>query len=56
MIPHNKPSIGIEEQATVARVLGSCWVVKRPEVGAFEQELCRFFGLPDDHVVLVSSG
>jgi perosamine synthetase len=31
-------------------------VAQGPEVEAFEQELCRFFGLPDGHALLVSSG
>lgn len=56
MIPHNRPSLGMEEQAAAARVLGSGWVAQGPEVEAFEQELCRFFGLPDGHALLVSSG
>ena len=56
MIPHNRPSLGMEEQAAAARVLGSSGVAQGPEVEAFEQELCRFFGLPDGHALLVSSG
>lgn len=56
MIPHNRPSFGIEEQAAAARVLDSCWVAQGTEAEAFEQELCRFFGLPDGHALLVSSG
>jgi perosamine synthetase len=56
MIPHNQPSLGLEEQAAAARVLGSGWVAQGPEVETFEHELCRFFGLPDGHVLLVSSG
>ena len=56
MIPHNQPSLGMDEQAAAARVLGSSWVAQGPEVEAFENELCRFFGLPDGHALVVSSG
>ncbi|MBF0282753.1 MAG: DegT/DnrJ/EryC1/StrS aminotransferase family protein [Zetaproteobacteria bacterium] len=56
MIPHNQPSLGIEEQAAAARVIGSGWVAQGPEVDAFENDLCRFFGLPDGHALAVSSG
>lgn len=56
MIPHNRPTLGLEEQAAAARVLASGWVAQGPEVEAFENELCRFFGLPSGHAVAVSSG
>lgn len=56
MIPHNRPSLGMEEQAAAARVLGSGWVAQGPEVEAFEEDLCRSFGLPDGHALVVSSG
>ena len=56
MIPHNRPSLGSEEQAAAARVLNSGWVAQGAEVAAFENDLCRFFGLPDGHALVVSSG
>lgn len=56
MIPHNKPSLGLAEQAAAARVLGTGWVAQGAEVEAYEQELCKFFGLPKGHAVVVSSG
>jgi perosamine synthetase len=56
MIPHNRPSLGIDEQTAAARVLGSGWVAQGQEVEAFEHELCRFFGIPDGHALVVSSG
>lgn len=56
MIPHNLPTLGLEEQAAVARVLASGWVAEGPEVKAFENELSHFFGLPDGHAIAVSSG
>lgn len=56
MIPHNLPTLGVDEQAAATRVLESGWVAQGPEVEAFEKELCRFFNLPDGHAVAVSSG
>jgi perosamine synthetase len=56
MIPHNLPSLGLEEQAAALRVIASNWVAQGPEVEFFENELCRFFNLPDGHAVAVSSG
>lgn len=56
MIPHNKPTLGKEEQAAAARVLASGWLAQGAEVAAFETELCRYFGLPNGHVIVVSSG
>ena len=56
MIPHNQPALGMDEQAAAVRVLGSGWVAQGPEVDAIENELCRYFGQPDGHVIVVSSG
>ncbi len=56
MIAHNLPTLGIEEENAAARVLRSGWVAQGPEVEAFENELCDFFGLPKGHAVAVSSG
>jgi len=56
MVPHNLPTLGLAEKDAVLRVLGSGWVAQGPEVEAFENELCDFFGLPNGHAVAVSSG
>lgn len=56
MIPHNKPTFGKQEQAAAMRVLDSGWVAQGAEVAAFENELCRFFGVPEGHALAVSSG
>lgn len=56
MIAHNKPSLGVAEQAAAARVLGTGWVAQGAEVDAYEKELCKFFKLPEGHAVVVSSG
>lgn len=54
MIPLSRPLIGAEEQAAVARVLGSGQLASGPEVAAFEAEFAAFVGVP--HAVAVSNG
>ena len=56
MIEHNKPTIGIEEEEAVIRVLKSCCLVGGNETEKFENEFCNFIGLPKGHAVAVSSG
>lgn len=56
MIPHNKPTIGVEEELAALRVLRSGQLSQGPEVESFENEFCRFVGLPKGHAVAVSSG
>jgi perosamine synthetase len=56
MIPHNRPTLGAEEQSAAVRVLSGGWVAQGPEIEAFENELCHFLGLPIGHAVAVSSG
>ncbi len=54
MIPIIQPLFGPEEQAAVAAVLRSGWVVQGPRVEAFEGDLAAIGGT--DHAVAVSSG
>ncbi len=56
MIPHNRPTLGLEEQRAADRVLASGWIAQGREVEAFENELCGYLGLPEGHAVAVSSG
>ena len=56
MIPHNRPTIGVEEAEAACRVLKSGWLSEGPEVESFENEFCKFIGLPKGHSVAVSSG
>jgi|SRR3989344_3288277 len=56
MIPHNKPTLGVEEEFATLRVLRSGQLAQGPEVEAFENEFCKFIGLPNEHAVAVSSG
>lgn len=56
MIPHNRPTLGVEEELAVLRVLRSGQLAQGPEVEAFENEFCKFIGLPNGHAIVVSSG
>ncbi len=55
-MPHNRPTVGVEEQHAAQRVLAGGWLAQGREVAAFENELCAYLGLPDGHSVAVSSG
>lgn len=56
MIPHNKPTLGVEEEQAAIRVIRSGWVAQGEEVERFENEFCEFLGLPIGHAVALSSG
>ena len=56
MIPHNQPSLGHDEQLAASRVISSGWLAQGHEVADFEDELSEFFGLPQGHTLVVSSG
>jgi perosamine synthetase len=56
LIPHNRPTLGLEEQRAAERVLAGGWLAQGDEVEAFENELCGHLGLPEGHAVAVSSG
>ena len=56
MIPHNKPTIGKEEEEAALRVLQSGWLAQGEEVKNFENEFCDYLGLPHGHALALSSG
>ncbi len=56
MIPHNKPTLGVEEENAVLRVLRSDWIAQGPEVESFEDNFCEFLGISKGHAVAVSNG
>ena len=56
MIPHNKPTLGKEEEEACLRVIRSGQLSNGDEVRSFEDEFCNFLGLPKGHAVAVSSG
>ena len=56
MIPHNKPTLGKEEETAVLQVLRLGQLSYGDEARKFENEFCDFLGLPEGHAVAVSSG
>lgn len=56
MIPHNKPTLGREEEKAAIRVLRAGFLAQGKEVEKFEDEFCDFLSLPARHAVAVSSG
>ena len=56
LIPHNLPTIGIEEEEAALRVLRSKQISQDKEVELFENEFCDYMGLPHDSAVALSSG
>ncbi len=56
MIKHNKPTIGIEEEKAVIRVLRTGNLSSGIEIKEFENEFCNFLKIPRGHAVALSSG
>ena len=56
MIPHNRPTLGKEEEDASIRVLRGGWLAQGEEVENFENEFCDYLGLPHGHAVALSSG
>ena len=56
MIRHNIPTLGEEEEEAVLRVIRSGWLSQGTEVESFENEFCKYLGLPSGHAVAVSNG
>lgn len=56
VIEHNKPALDLEEEQATQKVIRSGWVAQGKEVKSFEDEFCKFIGLPEGHAVAVSSG
>ena len=55
-IRHNSPTLGYKETIACINVIRSGIVSGGQQVKRFEEELCSFFGLPQGHVVVLSSG
>lgn len=55
-IPHNRPTLGQEEEKMALQVIQSGWVAQGNAVKRFENEVCDFLGLPHGSAVAVSSG
>ena len=56
MIPHNRPTLGKEEEDAALRVIRRGWLAQGEEVEKFENEFCDYLGLPNGHAVALSSG
>ena len=56
MIPHNKPTLGIEEENAAMRVLKSGNLSNDVEISSFEKEFAKYMGLKNNHAVAVSNG
>jgi len=56
MIPHNRPTLGKEEEEAALRVIRSGQLSQEKEVSSFEDEFCEFMNLPKGHAVALSSG
>ena len=56
MIPHNKPTLGKQEEEAALRVIRSGQLAQDKEVELFENEFCEFMNLPHGHAVALSSG
>lgn len=55
-IPHNQPTLGVEEEEAAVNVLKSGWLAQGVEVEKFENEFCDFIQIPRGSAVAVSSG
>jgi perosamine synthetase len=55
-VPHNRPTLGAEEEAAALAVLRSGWLAQGAQVRALEDEICALLGLPSGHAVALSSG
>lgn len=56
MIPHNRPTIGWQEQQAASKTLESGYISQGMEVEKLENEFCDFLELPEKHAVALSSG
>lgn len=55
-IPHNRPSLGLEEMVAAQRVIKSGYLSQGKEVELFEKEICECIGYDAGHAIAVSSG
>ena len=56
MIPHNRPTIGLEEQEAAMRVLKSGNLTNGTEVSSFEKEFAKYMNIEEDNAIAVSNG
>lgn len=56
IIPHNKPTLGKEEISAIEEVMKNGWIAEGKKVAEFEEEFCKYIGLPPFHAVALSNG
>ncbi len=56
IIPHNKPMLGKEEINAIEEVMKNGWIAEGKRVAEFEEEFCKYIGLPSFHAVALSNG
>lgn len=55
-IIHNKPFLGIEEANIAASIIESGWIAQGSKTKEFEDNICDYLYIKDNHAVAVSSG
>ncbi|MCH7321352.1 DegT/DnrJ/EryC1/StrS aminotransferase family protein [Solibacillus sp. MA9] len=55
-IPHNRPTLGKQEEKVAVEVIRSGWIAQGNAVENFENDICQYLGLPPGSAVAVSSG
>lgn len=56
MIPHNKPTLGTEEEEAALKVIRSGWLSQGIEVEKFENDFCNYLNISKGSAIAVSSG
>lgn len=56
LIPHNKPTLGKEEISAIEEVMKNGWIAEGKKVEEFEEEFCKYIGVPPFHAVALSNG
>lgn len=56
IIPHNKPSLGIEEIQAVTDVISASWIAQGEKTIEFENSVSSFLGFSKDNSAAVSNG
>lgn len=56
LIPHNRPTLGKQEEKMALQVIRSGWIAQGAAVEQFENEVCHYLGLPPGSAVAVASG
>ncbi|MCP4569525.1 MAG: DegT/DnrJ/EryC1/StrS family aminotransferase [FCB group bacterium] len=55
-IPHNQPTLGLDEEKAAAEVIRSGWIAQGSRVAEFESNFAGYASLPETNAVALSSG